>query len=898
MALVDLKSDLSWYGKKPVVNYIQNNNAKGFTANQRELGPSQFTGVSGIPGGMQYQHTGNKDLGKIAPIDAFANDNANGFTINQQPLSPSLFTGIGGVPGSMFYLHNGIQGLGNLGTTNYFEDITAEGFTPNAEPLGGGKLPSQFTGVGETSLTFTHNGPKELGVLREGYTPNANREDTHFSLNEDNTVTVDVKGFDNQGFYTIGRNITSEDGFAIDQNSLSDRGIAKRKSQGGSGHPFSNYLGFGPYNWKPSAHLGWHIDNKYGDFTGNQTEQSNNANYGLALTYTENSPIEDVYNKLNLRDDATPNPGYVKQPFDLRGIQKEGRTDPSRYGFGSTTFGKIFSTFGLPRSGILTSVERSAIDALRIGKFLISPKGIGFLARQFGYQLMNPNTENEAGNATKLPKPTQIYNPLSAPGQALVGGVLGTGKFTRHTALTKLPRGGGGEYGGTKNLQRASNIVTGMGENAILGLPVPALGRMMRLLDQYKQGDGFIGQQWGALSAYSGPGSILGIGRTIFKRTTFTDLKNQSSPYGGLPAKDPSIQSLLGTEGVKTTYNTSFGEKFFRYRYGLEYEDSRFAGTEGRYADSEITDDNLDTTTYKSETESGIKFYEDEDFQGGGQPNNLPEGQDTPATATEYSRMAYGKVLELSKARTVSTNVTSILDFGKKSPVADPNYNPKTMGNGKNYLGKDNFFGNLQTINQIEGPAFNANETSPGGLVPLRIESKYISQDTGDTTKAESNIISFRAYISSFNDSFAPGFDSTPDQGRADPRYQYTSFERNVSLDFIVAAQSKTDFDIQWRKLSALARLTYPIYSSNKSVGFYGDYCLLTIGKMFNSMPAYITDLSYDWDNETPWEINTDRMAPFYTNVSISFNILHKSRPQSNSEIYGHIRTPAPPGQS
>ncbi|MBT5406703.1 MAG: leucine--tRNA ligase, partial [Gammaproteobacteria bacterium] len=32
--------------------------------------------------------------------------------------------------------------------------------------------------------------------------------------------------------------------------------------------------------------------------------------------------------------------------------------------------------------------------------------------------------------------------------------------------------------------------------------------------------------------------------------------------------------------------------------------------------------------------------------------------------------------------------------------------------------------------------------------------------------------------------------------------------------------------------------------------GFYGDFCKLTIGKVFNKMPAYITDLSYDWDNE------------------------------------------------
>ena len=103
-----------------------------------------------------------------------------------------------------------------------------------------------------------------------------------------------------------------------------------------------------------------------------------------------------MYDKFNLRDDATPNPGYVKQPFILRGIQREGG-GPQRWGLGETTVGEILSTFDLPRAGILTAAERAAIDAARIGKFLISPKGIGFLARQFGYQLKNPNIENEAG---------------------------------------------------------------------------------------------------------------------------------------------------------------------------------------------------------------------------------------------------------------------------------------------------------------------------------------------------------------------------------------------------------------------------------------------------------------------------------------------------------------------
>jgi hypothetical protein len=63
----------------------------------------------------------------------------------------------------------------------------------------------------------------------------------------------------------------------------------------------------------------------------------------------------------------------------------------------------IDSTFdeGLVRGGIVTSVSRGIADGLRLSKFLLTPKGILFLAKQAGLQLLNPRGE------------TSLFNPLS-----------------------------------------------------------------------------------------------------------------------------------------------------------------------------------------------------------------------------------------------------------------------------------------------------------------------------------------------------------------------------------------------------------------------------------------------------------------------------------------------------
>ena len=86
-----------------------------------------------------------------------------------------------------------------------------------------------------------------------------------------------------------------------------------------------------------------------------------------------------------------------------------------------------------------------------------------------------------------------------------------------------------------------------------------------------------------------------------------------------------------------------------------------------------------------------------------------------------------------------------------------------------------------------------------------------------------------------------------------------------------------------WQKLQNLARFTHPVYGAE---GFFGQTTNVTIGKLFVNKPMIITDLGYDWDTETPWEIDQDYQAPMYTSVNMTCTVLG-DKPQSTSRIYG-----------
>jgi hypothetical protein len=50
----------------------------------------------------------------------------------------------------------------------------------------------------------------------------------------------------------------------------------------------------------------------------------------------------------------------------------------------------------------------------------------------------------------------------------------------------------------------------------------------------------------------------------------------------------------------------------------------------------------------------------------------------------------------------------------------------------------------------------------------------------------------------------------------------------------------------------------------------------------------YMTGLTYDWDNETPWEITDGRQLPMYTNVDMNLGWVGTSKPKAQQSPFSY----------
>ena len=641
--------------------------------------------------------------------------------------------------------------------------------------------------------------------------------DTAFKGAED-VPYVETSGFEFQGISRLSPSVrTALDAFNIDDNTFSDRGTASRRAQLGNGTKFP--IGpSGEIHSFDQVRTGFNVSNRYEDI------YKSTRFTGLADTYTANSPIDDMYNKFNLRDDATPNLGYAKQPFILRGIQREGSSTPQRWGIGETTAGNISSTIDIPRGGILTAEERSAIDATRISKFLITPRGLGFLVRQAGYQLMNPKAE------------TRVYNPLS------LGSIAPIVHINRHF----------GDGGLLKGL--VSKLAPSLGSDAP-PFQKRLFDELSTSIDRDNKPKITVGGEIPMLSSkIGGPGSLLGIGGTSITRYEDTSLRTQQDkligPGGGI-AQLKRLRFLAGNsiygQGVFDLHMYSYEEP-----YVTRKDNTKNGKTSGLKNESDL--DNNKETSLKERYKNLPVINPDRGgtgkptFDGGG-TSEKSDG----AIFNDYKRMSYGAIpASRVKKGNKNARITDHYDFRK---------------DGQSQKGPDD-----QDIGWVTDTNIDEIDRSDGSG-----ENKSLIKFSFDN-------INFKAYINSLSDTFSPEWNSNADQGRADSRYQYSGFERNISIAFSVPIHTEDERNQIWTNLQSLARKTYPVYGTN---GFYGQAVDVQVGDMYN-YKMIITDLSYDWDNETPWEITELKQAPFYTEVSISFTVVD-DKPSNESKVYNHI---------
>jgi len=162
------------------------------------------------------------------------------------------------------------------------------------------------------------------------------------------------------------------------------------------------------------------------------------------------------------------------------------------------------------------------------------------------------------------------------------------------------------------------------------------------------------------------------------------------------------------------------------------------------------------------------------------------------------------------------------------------------------------------------------------------------------TEPSQKFFLHFRAFINSFSDGYSADYKQQSYMGRAEKFYKYGGFDRNISVSFTIAAQSKQELVPMYKKLNFLASSLAPTYTEQGYMA--GNLSQLTLGGYLYEQPGIIESLDYEIPQESPWEIGVDikdetegselkfedssvKELPHIINVSLKFKPIHRFRP-------------------
>jgi hypothetical protein len=896
------------------VNNILDIHAKGFTI-RNPIGVSRFVGINGSTFTNPNGNVINTSAG--IGIDFMPNIYAKGFTI-KNPIGVTQFVGVNG---TTFTNPNG----SDINTTpgpgvDFFISKAAKGFT-----IKNGYGESQFIGI--NGNTYTNPTGNILGAVN--YFPDE---------------TSGAKGFKTKlapyesGFIGISSDNTK---YQYPETVYGARLLNVTLGPSGGTAKLENQLGAG----SKMGNKGFYAENRYAEAVRNDSNQSLLTSWSLRRRSP--SPLEQQYSKFKLREEAF-NPTYIAHPLILRGIQNPDVLNPQRWGIdalgqqeGRTAANNLAAALdgGFIRGGASTAAERAAIDTVRLAKFMASPKGIVWVATQVGLGKSNPLVEKNSFNVLPFNDTRShlgLSTLLSVPGSA-----FGT-HITRH-GIPFANELASYEKVITSRINEARN-----NENRLIkikkelfGTPNPSspaglLGAFQQLSNFVKGSDNPIIQ---TISGLGGPGSVYGIGSTNIRR--YTNSRNFS--------QDDTVTSNLiqraGVSGDATTYYNSYQRSSTTHLGNPA--GSTAAGVESdRKSDlQKLLVDKTKDTNYNPGTFNG-------DSTQLGKVSYSAEANKTDGTnksGNKHSVLPYNQIRNIARDRnskstaindfranldgetkTFSTSTDNInftegnlskrYGFGDQgNPNADRS-NPyvrtsidgaspaQDRGNIDSALEDIKTIGKfgISNTNGFRGDKITAidyikstsqNEIYPEGVRDF-IKFYFSGIDLYDTGR--DNVIVFRSNIQNLADSFSPSWSTVSIIGRPDGPAIYSSFERNISFNFTVAATSREELVPMWRKLNYLATFTMPVYGGGKPGG---ALCRMTIGDLFNNTPGYFTGLTIGVNEESSWDLADDstidrtntirtkknkysKQLPTIVDVDVQFKIIHDWRPQQGGRAY------------
>jgi hypothetical protein len=544
----------------------------------------------------------------------------------------------------------------------------------------------------------------------------------------------------------------------------------------------------------------------------NKAGLSNTAVNLNKINERESSVILDQYRKFSLRQDS-PQSGWFKEPFIMRGIQRNRVKKPQAWGsFGIAPYakrgGEIFSTpNNLVRGGI-SVIERSLVDALRIGKFMLGgPRGLLFIAQQIGLQLTAPKLEShpKIAPSSLIKRPTRVYNPATtllqiagnAAGLHLVRhGLIPTGEnqdgmlaYQRYEAVAKRRNTMSAVFRDTvdpllrtkkpsKDLRSYENSY-----NRLLNLASDAFYTGPLNIHSNPS----IGGTWNYLCGSAGPNSVYGIGPTLHRR-----VENTVAPLEATPERTALGRGYIAMSNI----NRSIAIK-----------------------DRELSKV-IDFRAYKTGNERKL-------------------------------HPLLGGPIDTYRDGLGDADITLANKYGFEKYAIDIQPNPED--DGKTVIPESIYSDTIDEVGVV-----NSNRAGdPVDSYPQEMfEGMYdliplIFRDVDGT----SNIMQFRCTLEAITDTFSPQWDSTTYMGRAEPVWHYKGAEaRKIGTGFTAYATNRKSLKSMYQKLNRLAGYTMPRYEADNFNQMSAPLMQLTIGDYLRNQPGFLSSLSFNIENDVYWE--------------------------------------------
>ena len=385
-----------------------------------------------------------------------------------------------------------------------------------------------------------------------------------------------------------------------------------------------------------------------------------------------------------------------------------------------------------------------------------------------------------------------------------------------------------------------------------------------------------------------GPGSVLGIGPTHIRfadqRTGINNINFKKSFFTGTAPRDASRNETYFSLGTNILVPENDYNNFLRFtsssslavKYKKEkkegYENVKNGFEENFEDNQKLIYNEIQNFINIGRTQPGGITGEDITIGINGSALSYSEinamaisSSARPGNMLDFRTILRNNINSNSLTKETSSIMSNAPDYSNQNIETRVNIGGTLDKQGPGYKSGKNLYSytngsGIGPIDRLNAhPIYYSGNVDPNGngndptSAPINdlVKFRIASIDAG--SPKYKTFMHFRAFLNSITDNYSAAWNSYNYVGRGEKFYSYGGFDRTLSLSWTVAAQSREELSPMYKKLNYLASTLAPSYSPSGYMR--GPLVQLTIGGYVYEQVGFITGLTFEIGEDSPWEI-------------------------------------------